>query len=256
MVRALRLIGERAAPLASDGRLPLRGGRDPFVVPAAVVSAMVSEELLHPAGQSAVRRTAQGRQFLRRALAGEGEDGFQAQHRVIEHRTVAAPDGGTRDVRANAAENPLSWLATRRGRGGAPLIDGAQLAAGQRLAGDFERASRRERITQSWDMSGVRGESRRDGLTLGEAALEARRRVEGALDAVGPGLADILVAVCCEERGLEAVEKRLGWPARSAKVVLRMALDRLAAHYGIAFAARGCGAKLVHWGAEGYRPSA
>ena len=255
MIRALRMIGESDAPLATDGSLTLGRGAEPLVAPAAVVAAMVSEGLLEAEG-TGVRRTAAGRQFLRRALAGAGEDPFEAQHRLIEDKTVAGDHGERIEVRANAAENPLSWLATRRGRDGAPLIDRAQHEAGKRLAGDFERANRRERTSQSWDMSGVRGESRRDRLTLGEAALEARRRVERALDAVGPGLAEILVAVCCEERGLEVIERRLGWPQRSGKVVLRLALDRLASHYGIGLSARGSGAKLVHWGADGYRPSA
>jgi len=47
-------------------------------------------------------------------------------------------------------------------------------------------------------------------------------------------LEDIALKVCCYLNGLEKAEKRLGWSARSGKVVLRIALQRLANHYGIA----------------------
>ena len=44
---------------------------------------------------------------------------------------------------------------------------------------------------------------------------------------------------------LEATEKRFRWPPRSGKIVLKLALDRLAAHYGIAMLARGATARLA-----------
>ena len=56
------------------------------------------------------------------------------------------------------------------------------------------------------------------------------------MEALGPGLSDVVFRVCCFLEGLETAEKRLGWSARSGKVVLKIALERLALHYGIAAA--------------------
>ena len=52
-----------------------------------------------------------------------------------------------------------------------------------------------------------------------------------AVAAAGNGLADVLWRVVCAGEGLSAAEKALGWPARAGKLVLGMALDRLADHY-------------------------
>ena len=54
---------------------------------------------------------------------------------------------------------------------------------------------------------------------------------ESALAAVGPGLCDVLWRVACEGEGLSDAERSLGWPARAAKLVLGLALDRLVLHY-------------------------
>ena len=67
-----------------------------------------------------------------------------------------------------------------------------------------------------------------------EGPQDARVRVAKAMEALGPGLSDIVFRVCCFLEGLETAEKRLGWSARSGKVVLKIALERLAAHYRIA----------------------
>ena len=48
---------------------------------------------------------------------------------------------------------------------------------------------------------------------------------------VGPGLSDVLWRVVCEGEGLAEAEKGLGWPVRAGKLVLGLALDRLAQHY-------------------------
>ncbi|MGH6874206.1 MAG: DUF6456 domain-containing protein, partial [Aestuariivirgaceae bacterium] len=43
----------------------------------------------------------------------------------------------------------------------------------------------------------------------------------------------ILVEICCFTTGIESAERILGWPRRSGKVVLQLALTSLARAYGI-----------------------
>jgi hypothetical protein len=64
--------------------------------------------------------------------------------------------------------------------------------------------------------------------------IDARRRFEGAVAAAGPGLSDILWRVVCSGEGMREAETALGWPARAGKLVLVLALDRIADYYRIA----------------------
>ncbi len=46
-----------------------------------------------------------------------------------------------------------------------------------------------------------------------------------------PKFADILIEICCFLRGVEDSETKFGWPRRSGKLVLQLALSALARHY-------------------------
>jgi hypothetical protein len=161
----------------------------------------------------------------------------------------------------NEAESPLGWLRSRRDKHGEPLISESQYDAGERLRADFTVAQMSSRVTLSWETCvapGSHGRASRgpDSLDISERTLAAKQRFMQALDAVGPEMSGILVDVCCLSRGLEAAERGLGWPQRSGKLVLQIALTQLARHYGLIRAPTDATrpAQVRHWGVTGYRP--
>lgn len=132
-----------------------------------------------------------------------------------------------RQVTVNVAESPIAWLASRG------MLTPGQLRAGERLRADYERAGLSARVTMRWDAAPPgksRGGARASDVSL--ARIDAHRRFHAAVDHVGPGLADICWRVICAGEGIGGAEKALGWPARSGKLVLGLALDRLARFYG------------------------
>lgn len=189
--------------------------------------------------------------------------------RSISPIAVARPArAGRKQVKAegrqrpgrNPAESPIAWLFSRRDGDGQPLISEAQFNAGERLRADFWFAQMSPRVTQSWSVTGTAGGGRRGapgaGVEMADNIAAAGERVRRALAAVGPEHAGILIDVCCHLKGLEHVERNAGWPKRSAKIVLGIALAALARHYGLS--QRDSAPRVApvrHWGADDYRPT-
>ena len=180
-------------------------------------------------------------------------DTFRGQHLALARREIPTKFGRT-SVLVDEAESPLAWLARRRGRDGRALIEVHQLQAGERLRADFTRAHLMPRTTSNWSnpISSGRGNGGQQVGTFSDTVIAARQRVHHALDAVGPEFAGLLLDICCFLKGLEDIERERAWPARSGKIVLQLALDRLARHYGYAAKARGpVRAHVRTWLADG-----
>ena len=148
-------------------------------------------------------------------------------NRLLEQRRLASHDAIDRTlVTVNLAESPLAWL-VRRG-----MVTPVQFAASERLRGDFMRAGQAPRVTMNWDPApGSRSLGAGNDPTT--AQIGARQRFDAAVAAAGPGVSDVLWRVVCMGEGLETAERALGWPNRAGKLVLKLALDRLAGHYGL-----------------------
>ncbi|MBA3909015.1 MAG: helix-turn-helix domain containing protein [Rhodobacter sp.] len=181
-------------------------------------------------GRAALRRMIE-EEDRRRQGAAEGAS-FGDQHRVWGERSVM-DDEGPRRVRYNMAESPVGVLGRRRDRDGKPFLEAELVEAAERLREDFELAQMGPRVAQNWDRfltGGDRGAFQPDS-GIGEGPGRARGRVAAALRDLGPGLGDVALRCCCFLEGLEVAEKRMGWAARSGKIVLRIALMRLRRHY-------------------------
>jgi len=247
-VLALLAANPRTAILKVDLLEITDGGGRRAIFRKPILDALVSTGLVSLAaenGARSVRLTAAGRKLAERLGKARGAtkdgplvDPLRAQHGVIEERPLAF-EGEVRSVRINASESPLATLHRRKGADGQPLIGAAAYAAGERLRSDYTRAALEPRMGVDWSRFSVGAAHGGAGLDPTEAMIAARQRFDAALAAVGPELSGPLFDLCCFLKGLEQIERERGWPVRSAKVVVRLGLERLARHYGFDDEARG-----------------
>lgn len=221
----MRLV-ETPSAGGGDGRVALirRGKTDKISahISAAMLADWVKADVIMLAdNDDGYILSDAGRAHLRRHMGGD----FAAQHNLdIEATNEARP--------RQLAATPLQWLQAH-GRSKAYGLNDCELEAGGRLHDDFHRAQRVPHQTMDWSRPiYVDGGGQDKSGDIHGSAMDAQKRVVKALAYVGPGLAEMVVDVCCSELGLEATEKKFSLPRRSAKIMLKLALMRLAVHYG------------------------
>lgn len=229
--RVLRRLIERKLFLApeADAQFVLAGSKRAgrtMRVSAVIVSEFCARGWIAPRGTTpetfAISDT--GADWFAKSGA---PDPFGAARQKLSARRMMMAEG-MRDVIINEMESPIARL---RFRG---QITPVQFEAGERLRRDFTIAGLMPRLCA--DLTAPISNSGRGAKSapMTEKLIAARQRFRLAMASVGPGLSDLLFDVCCHLKGLETVEATNAWPVRSAKVVLQIALDRLAAHYGVA----------------------
>jgi lambda repressor-like predicted transcriptional regulator len=174
------------------------------------------------AGRAEVKRTSAPRGMAEMAAGFDGPGQGATREEPIRRR-----------VRYASTDSPVAVLARRQDREGAPFLGPDLVAVAERILFDFELAQMEPRVTQNWEgfLTGGSLGARPSGEASPSTPREARERVAAALRDLGPGLGDVVLRCCCHQEGLEQAERRMGWSARSGKIVLRIALQRLKRHY-------------------------
>ena len=248
-LRILRRLSEPGALLAvaqsMKKAIVIRDAGTDKEVRTAVVDTEIAEAMAlkqwiscdTPGRVSRYQITREGRLAVNSMMAGmeNRASGFaearaQFQGKPIFEPREASEQGGTRKrIRYSSAETPIAALARRKDKDGRPFLSQELVRAGERLREDYELAGLNRLNCRTVD-SFVKSQAHLP-QAVDRSQSAARERVLIALRELGPGLGDVALNCCCHLEGLEKAEKRMGWSARSGKIVLRIALQRLKRQY-------------------------
>ncbi|CAN5240606.1 DUF6456 domain-containing protein [soil metagenome] len=205
---------------------PTRRARVNLVLDEAAFRALIAEPGLRPRN---------GGGWEARATGPEAApDTAPGRPGLIEgHREVMSEDGTLTAHRANLGESPIAWLARRRDASGRPWLSPAEVAAGERLRLDAERAASGPSVTMRWDALPRSGGGSSARVEPGDRALSASARIDAALNAVSPRVRALVVRICLNSSSLQLAERELGLRRRQGKTLLKEGLQALAEHYGI-----------------------
>lgn len=160
-------------------------------------------------------------------------EAFVSQHHEIVDRDVIDGDGALRKVRGADADAPMRRLAALKGPKGEPWLSQAELSAAGKLRADW--AAGELGLVRGSDWTAAPIGTTRGAVNAQETAMarrcDARRRLANVLAKLAKPLRRVVERVCLYEEGLEALERSEGWPARSAKLALKLGLAQLAADF-------------------------
>ena len=191
------------------------------LVPRAHAQSMIASGALHCVSAGRLSRYVLASNLQPQNECAEAPQTFQPR-----------PDPAleTEPVFKGSPETPLMTLARRRNKDGSYFLARALVDAGNRFHDDFEIAQtvRPDGFTREDWLRCASGAVLSGGSEKQQMLIE---RVAATLRDLGPELSDISLRCCCYLDGLELSEQSLGWSARSGKVVLRIALQRLKRYY-------------------------
>ena len=191
------------------------------LVPRAHAQSMIASGALHCVSAGRLSRYVLASNLQPQNECAEAPQAFQ---------TRPNPAIETEPVFKGSPETPLMTLARRRNKDGTYFLTRALVAAGNRFHDDFEIAQtvRPDGFSHEDWLRCASGAALSGGSEKQQLLIE---RVAATLRDLGPELSDISLRCCCYLDGLELSEQSLGWSARSGKVVLRIALQRLKRYY-------------------------
>ncbi|WP_102107168.1 DUF6456 domain-containing protein [Oceaniglobus roseus] len=234
--RALRRLGEPGACLAiatgMENAVVVRQTPAGDTVRTAVLPCAVAEVM---ALRGWITATVSGK-ITRYAITASGRAALKQQldqAAALRPATNRGPEVGSLRMRYGAAESPLLALARRRERDGTPFLTDDLVAAAERMREDYELALAGLKTPPALEalLAAAAGDLPEGDALMAPGPEMARLRLGRALADLGPGLSDVALRCCCCLEGMESIERRMGWAARSGKIVLRIALQRLRRYY-------------------------
>jgi hypothetical protein len=186
------------------------------LAPAAEVQALFSDGLIERAPNKPDA-------FV---LPGNG-GGAPTKAEGADHALAARDDGVQPLGLRRGCSGPAAALARIQDGAGKCWFQAYEVEAARRLWRDWEAGELSRRAECA--LPQVLGACAQAGAA--PAITDARQRFAAALTALPPGQQRLVHAACLQGEGLDLLERRLGWPSRSARVALKLALEGLAVHY-------------------------
>ena len=198
------------------------------------INMILDEAAFRALVQSPGLRTRQGGGWVARTAPGSARPSALpagCPGHIEGERAITLADGQVVTRRANLGQSPIAWLARRKDQSGRPWLTQAQIAAGEHLRQEAEKALKGPSVTMRWDALPRSGTGSAARVETTEQSMAAAARVEAALTAVGPRLRGFVEHICIRETSLQTAEREHGLRPRQGKTLLKQGLQRLAEHY-------------------------